>query len=120
MNVDSLKVKDSIRCRSRSDLFIQRPARRACEALLQEIDQGSDLVTEPYFGDCDVVGDYFCDSSNGEDVGWSGETLSVYPLSPGFELEDGTMINRDVVTPNYRNYTKNTYNLIMNGGFEQI
>ncbi len=82
-----------------------------------------DLVSEEnQFGSCDVLDDYFCDhDGDGEDTGWSAESLSTYSLSNEILLENGTFIDvGGVVTPDYRSYEKKTYNLIPNGGFEKV
>jgi len=98
----------------------------ACNAndfvLGKEDIEGNALVPEDsQYGSCDIVGQSFCDHKDGENVGWSDESLSTYPGSTEITLEDGSTKDvGGVVTPNYRSYAKKTYNLIPNGGFEKV
>ena len=92
----------------------------------------NDLLSdeEPY-GSCQVLGSYFCDHVNGSNAGWSANSLQKYPLSTNITIAEGETIELALtvpgqepiptsrVEPTYRTYSKHTYNLIRNGGFER-
>jgi hypothetical protein len=71
---------------------------------------------------CAVQGGYFCDHKDGADSGWNGEGLIRYPganitKADGTELELG---EGSFVAAEYRESAKRNYNLIRNGGFENV
>ncbi|MBW2972337.1 hypothetical protein KY359_04845 [Candidatus Woesearchaeota archaeon] len=93
----------------------------------------NDLVTEDdehRLGSCDVKGIYFCDHVDGPNLGWSAEALLAYPHMPEGAAEatftihpsyDGEIeLSRGTVPAMYRKNNKTGYNLVYNGGFEEI
>jgi hypothetical protein len=71
---------------------------------------------------CEVKGGFFCDHIDGENSGWSGEGLIRYP-GTNITLADGTQKDLgpgSVVAAEFRDATKRDYNLIRNGGFENV
>jgi hypothetical protein len=71
---------------------------------------------------CVIKGDYFCDHEDGENSGWNSQALIRYPASnltmiDGTEIELGSGTN---VNATMRILAKRNYNLIDNGGFENV
>jgi hypothetical protein len=71
---------------------------------------------------CEVRGGYFCDHIEGANSGWNGEGLIRYP-GMNITLADGTQKDLgegSTVAAEFRESTKRNYNLIRNGGFENV
>jgi hypothetical protein len=71
---------------------------------------------------CSIKAGFFCDHIDGANSGWSGEGLIRYPgtnitLADGSQMDLGTASS---VAAEYRGATKRNYNLIRNGGFENV
>jgi hypothetical protein len=71
---------------------------------------------------CVIKGDYFCDPEDGENSGWNSQALIRYPASnltmiDGTEIELGSGTN---VNATMRILAKRNYNLIDDGGFENV
>ncbi|MBI5880955.1 hypothetical protein HZB90_02390, partial [archaeon] len=71
---------------------------------------------------CSIKAGFFCDHKDGADSGWNGEGLIRYP-GTNITLADGTQMDLGTassVAAEYRGATKRNYNLIRNGGFENV
>lgn len=92
---------------------------------LLNTNDGQPLIKEDVehdFSTCQVKGIYFCDNPEGKNHGWDSEPLSVYAGS-NMTMSDGTSIRPqggDVVAATYRIENKHNYNLVRNGGFEDV
>jgi hypothetical protein len=78
---------------------------------------------------CTMKGSYFCDHADGEDTGWNDETITAYPrrisvndVHFNLTMRDGYIegLSKDVVKATYRIEEKSNYNLVRNGGFENV
>jgi hypothetical protein len=71
---------------------------------------------------CTIKGGYFCDRPDGANTGWNGEPLVKYP-GTNLTMRDGSEVEttpKDIVFATYRIEAKRNYNLIRNGGFENV
>ena len=78
------------------------------------------------FSSCQVQGIYFCDNINGSNHGWDNEPVLKYP-DANLTMRDGTQMEfidgtKDVtiIPATNRIEAKSGYNLIRNGGFENV
>ncbi|MFH1669453.1 MAG: hypothetical protein ABIA62_06005 [Candidatus Woesearchaeota archaeon] len=79
-------------------------------------------------GACAVVGDYFCEHADGRNLGWSFEKVKMYPKSTNVSIDATTSIKVKesetddpvLINATYRVNRKGNYNLVMNGGFENV
>ena len=92
---------------------------------IQDTENLGGLVTEfvesPTDGTCPTVGAYFCDHAGGRNLGWNGESLSAY--GENITLKDNTQYELKVpgsVPANLRTEAKGNFNLVKNGGFENV
>jgi hypothetical protein len=103
---------------------------RACNAadfieIIPDTENPGNLVTEfvesPDDGTCPTAGAYFCDHAEGANYGWVGESLSAY--GENITLKDNTQYKLEVpksAPANLRTEAKGNFNLVKNGGFENV
>jgi hypothetical protein len=128
-------------------LLYYRQAFSSCNALpdyfkdILNTTNGKKLVSQNFEspnkdGQCSVLGAYYCDLSTGENLGWDDTRLRIYPGTLNLTAKDGKHVplkyeytdsdgakKEGVYT--YANATlrieiKRNYNLIDNGGFEDV
>jgi hypothetical protein len=90
------------------------------ETRLDLIPQSNRIVSDGQ--KCYIKGDFFCDDAESSDTGWSGESVGRY-ITSAVIARDGNEIDigdSPTVAATYRNETKHNYNLIRNGGFENV
>jgi len=86
--------------------------------------------SEHGFASCQVKGKYFCDHKEGRNRGWDSETVAAYPsviaedgsVKSNLTMADGTseLFSGTVLPATKRIDEKPMYNLVRNGGFENV
>ncbi|MFC1741249.1 hypothetical protein ACFL3V_01810 [Nanoarchaeota archaeon] len=89
-------------------------------------DEGDPLISDFLRSEgptCEVLGDYFCEHEDSRNLGWSDTPVKIHPDAEGkLTAEDGSeiTIDTDDPGPTRRIHTKRNYNLVKNGGFENV